>query len=185
MSDSFRAFFSRQSLAALFRQGTTFLLVGGVGVVIDIVVFNALRTTVLTPSVVHGGPVIAKLISSTLAIIVSWIGNRLWTFREQRRTDVVAQALEYAAVSIAGLLIAIGCLWISHYVLGFTSVIADNFATNVVGLALGTAFRFALYRFWVFSPKRAATAVARADELSARQAATSLTSANSLDYVEG
>jgi putative flippase GtrA len=39
-------------------------------------------------------------------------------------------------------------------VLGYTSIIADNIATNVVGLALGTAFRFALYRWWVFAARR-------------------------------
>lgn len=161
--DSLLTFFSRESLLALMRQGASFLLVGGVGVVIDIVVFNALRSTVLSPSLVHSGPLIAKVISSTLAIIASWIGNRLWTFRDQRRTDAVRQGIEYAVVSIAGLLIAVGCLWVSHYLLGLTSILDDNVATNVVGLALGTAFRFALYRFWVFSPRRAAAAAARAD----------------------
>ena len=57
-------------------------------------------------------------------------------------------------MSLIGAGIALGCLWVSHYGLGFTSVLDDNVATNVVGLALGTAFRFALYRFWVFSGRR-------------------------------
>ncbi len=39
-----------------------------------------------------------------------------------------------------GMGIALLCLWVSHYLLGFTSALADNIATNVVGLALGTAF---------------------------------------------
>jgi putative flippase GtrA len=39
---------------------------------------------------------------------------------------------------------------VSHYLLGFTSVLADNIATNVVGLILGMAFRFTLYKTWVF-----------------------------------
>ena len=46
--------------------------------------------------------------------------------------------------------IAVGCLYVSHYVLGFTSLLADNVATNGVGLVLGTAFRFTFYRLWVF-----------------------------------
>ena len=41
-----------------------------------------------------------------------------------------------------------------HYLLGFTSLLADNISSNVIGLALGTAFRFSLYRLWVFSPRR-------------------------------
>jgi len=145
---------SRESRTALGRQLLSFMLVGGVGLVVDIVVFNALRTTVLEPSMVHGGPVIAKAVSTSLAILVNWIGNRLWTFRAERRTNVVREGIEFAVVSGAGMFIALGCLWVSHYLLGYTSIIADNIATNVVGLALGTAFRFALYRWWVFSARR-------------------------------
>ena len=63
--------------------------------------------------------------------------------------------VEYVAVSIGGMLIALACLWISHHWLGFTSILADNIATNVVGLALGTAFRFLLYRYWVYGHHRA------------------------------
>jgi putative flippase GtrA len=150
---------SREARIALFRQLVSFGLVGGVGLVVDIVVFNALRTTVLEPHAVHGGPIIAKVISTSIAIVVNWIGNRYWTFRSERRTAVLREGIEFAVVSLAGAGIALGCLWFSHYVLGFTSVLDDNIATNVVGLALGTAFRFALYRFWVFSGRRRSAVV--------------------------
>jgi len=46
--------------------------------------------------------------------------------------------------------ISLGVLWFSHYALGLTSVLADNISANVVGLALGTMFRFWSYRKWVF-----------------------------------
>ena len=49
-----------------------------------------------------------------------------------------------------GLLIALGCLWFSHYALGLTSRLADNISANVVGIGLGTLFRFWSYRKWVF-----------------------------------
>jgi putative flippase GtrA len=128
---------SRDSRIALARQLLSFGLVGGVGLVVDIAVFNVLRTTVFEPHLVHGGPIIAKVISTSIAIVVNWIGNRYWTFRTERRTET------RAAVVREGL--------------GFTSVLDDNLATNVVGLALGTAFRFTLYRFWVFSRPRRGT----------------------------
>jgi putative flippase GtrA len=48
------------------------------------------------------------------------------------------------------MLISVGVLWVSHYVLGFTSPLADNISANVVGLGLGTLFRFWSYRRWVF-----------------------------------
>jgi putative flippase GtrA len=39
--------------------------------------------------------------------------------------------------------------------LGFTSLLADNISTNVIGLVLATTFRFLMYRFWVFGANRA------------------------------
>ena len=135
-------------------QFARFGLVGLVGLVIDVGVFNILRATVLEPSVIHEGPFIAKVISTTLAIAANYVGNRYWTFGATKRSTVLREGLEFVAVSVGGMLIALGCLWFSHYLLGFTSVLADNFSSNVVGLALGTAFRFTFYRYWVFHPGR-------------------------------
>lgn len=150
---------SREARLALLRQGVSFLLVGGVGFIIDIVVFNTLRTTVFSHD-----PIIAKVISTSLAIVANWIGNRYWTFRSERRVGsrgrVVREAVEFGLVSAAGSLIALGCLWLSHYELHFTSVLDDNIATNVVGLGLGTVFRFVLYRLWVFGARRSRLSVA-------------------------
>jgi len=145
---------SRESKVAFLRELISFGLVGGVGLVVDIAVFNALRTTVLSPTSLHGGPVLAKIISTSLAIACNWVGNRFWTYRDRRRSDVLREGIEFAVVSGAGMAIAVGCLWVSHYLLGYTSLLADNIATNVIGLALGTAFRFSLYRWWVFGAFR-------------------------------
>ncbi|MET4583532.1 putative flippase GtrA [Conyzicola nivalis] len=141
-------------MRALVTQFGRFGVVGLVGLVIDVGVFNILRLTVLSPEALHEGPVIAKIISTSLAIIANWLGNRYWTFGRERRAHWLLEALEFGLVSIGGLLIALGCLWVSHYALGFTSVVADNISTNVVGLALGTAFRFTFYRLWVFGSHR-------------------------------
>ena len=45
-------------------------------------------------------------------------------------------------------------LVLSHDVLGLTSRLADNTSANVVGLALGTVFRFVTYRRFVFAPPK-------------------------------
>jgi hypothetical protein len=52
------------------------------------------------------------------------------------------------------MLIGLGCLFVSHYLLGFESRLADNISSNVIGLGLGTLFRFTLYKLWVFAPHR-------------------------------
>ncbi|SFR74599.1 Putative flippase GtrA (transmembrane translocase of bactoprenol-linked glucose) [Agromyces sp. CF514] len=137
----------------LVRQLVSFIGVGGAGLVIDVGLFNLLTLTVLHPGV-HGGVLLAKTLSSAVAILANWIGNRTLTFRGQGRPDRLRESLEFALVSVAGSMIAVGCLWLSHYGLHLTSQLADNLAANVVGLALGSAFRFVLYRNWVFGADR-------------------------------
>jgi putative flippase GtrA len=141
----------RRLLGQLVRYGT----VGAIGLVVDLGVFNLLRATVLDPAQVASGPVLAKVASGVISIVVVWLGNRLWTFRATRRERPVREAVEFFAVALGGLAIGLACLAVSHYVLGLRSALADNVSSNVVGLALGSAFRFTLYRAWVFSPRRA------------------------------
>jgi putative flippase GtrA len=130
-----------------------FAAVGGGGVIVDVVVFSALLTV---PVGVAGWPLVAKAVSTGVAIVVNWVGNRLWTFRDQRRADVVREGVEFAIASVLGAIVPLLCLGVSHYLLGFTSRLADNIAANVVGLALGSAVRFAAYRWWVFADESAA-----------------------------
>jgi putative flippase GtrA len=141
-------------MPVLVTQLARFGAVGLVGLVVDIVLFNVLRLTVLDPQIIDEGPIIAKVLSTSVAIIVNWVGSRYWTFRLEHRRPAGREVVEFALVSIGGLLIAVACLAISRYVLGFTSLLADNIASNVVGLALGSVFRFALYRTWVFDARR-------------------------------
>ncbi|WP_198147865.1 GtrA family protein [Microbacterium sp. XT11] len=138
--------------SGLMAQMARFAAVGGGGVVVDVVVFNALLTV---PVGVAGWALVAKAASTAVAIVVNWIGNRLWTFRDRRRADVLQEGMEFAVASIVGAIVPLMCLGLSHYVLGFTSRLADNIAANVIGLALGSAVRFAAYRWWVFGDGRA------------------------------
>ncbi|RLP70659.1 GtrA family protein [Mycetocola reblochoni] len=133
-----------------------FLVVGGVGFVVDVTLFNLLRLGVFGTDVPWQSPLGAKTISVSVAIVLNWLGNRSWTFRRGRagggpgRMTVGTEFVQVVLVSLGGMAITLGCLWVSHYVLGFTSIVADNIASNVVGLGLGTAFRFALLRTWVY-----------------------------------
>lgn len=151
-------------MRSIIGQFTRFGLVGLVGLVIDIGVFNLLRATVLSPEASDEGPLLAKVISVSLAIAANWVGNRYWTFRPHRSARAFREGIAFATVSVGGMLIALGCLWFSHYVLGFQSALADNISANVIGLGLGTAFRFWLYRVWVFAAASASGTPERAVE---------------------
>ncbi|RUR03198.1 GtrA family protein [Labedella endophytica] len=127
----------------------TFGGVGAIAFVVDLGVYNVLRATVL-----EGSPIWSKVASVAVATVVAWIGNRLLTFRATRGGNVAREAFLFAVMNVGGLLIAAACLFVSHYVLGFTSQLADNIAGNGVGLVLGTAFRYIGYRYIVFRPAR-------------------------------
>ncbi|TFD22854.1 GtrA family protein [Cryobacterium sp. TMT2-23] len=151
-----RATGTRSRLLAFASQVAKFGAVGLVGFVVDITVFNLLRASIFSPDLVHAGPLYAKIVSTMLAIVANWIGNRYWTFGASRQSKTMREGAEFFAVSLAGMGIGLACLWVSHYLLGYTSVLADNISSNVVGLFLGSVFRFVLYRYWVFSPVRQA-----------------------------
>lgn len=140
----------RPALVRAVGQLGRFGVVGIVAFVVDVGLFNALRFAG------GEGPLYrwvlgAKVISSAVATVVSWLGNRYWTFRHTRREQVRHEFILFVVMCTIGLLISLACLALSHYVLHLTSPLADNISANVVGLAAGTAFRFYAYRTWVFS----------------------------------
>jgi putative flippase GtrA len=138
-------------LKGLARQAVSFGAVGGMAFVVDIGVYNLMRSTVLEDS-----PIWSKVVSVAVATVAAWLGNRYLTFRGQRARGATAwrEGALFAAMNVVGLLIAAACLVVSHYVLGFTSQLADNISGNVVGLVLGTVFRFLAYRHFVFGTKQ-------------------------------
>jgi putative flippase GtrA len=146
--------------ARLLPQLIKFGAVGAVGFVVNLLVFNGLMLFVLA-NVPHK-TLYATAIATLVAIGTNWVGNRYWAFSGSRQDDATREGIEFFIVSLAGMAIPLLCVWVSHYLLGFQSLLADNIANNVVGLALGTLFRFAFYRWWVFSPERAAARAERA-----------------------
>lgn len=154
---------SRTGMRAFVVQLARFGVVGGFGFVLDVGVFNLLLLTVFSPEHVHGGPVIAKTISTLVAIVANWLGNRYWTFSAERSDRGVREGIEFAVASIIGMAVGVGCLWFSHYVLHLTTLLDDNVASNVVGVLLGAVVRFWLYRSWVYRPGRREPARVPAD----------------------
>ncbi|MHB1614810.1 MAG: GtrA family protein [Actinomycetes bacterium] len=132
-------------VAEILKFGT----VGMLSLVVDVGLFNALRYSG-GEGVLYAKPLTAKAISMSVATVVAYLGNRHWTYRHRERTGTTRELVLFFALNGVALLIALACLWASHYGLGLRSPLADNISANVVGLGLGTLFRFATYRRWVF-----------------------------------
>jgi putative flippase GtrA len=143
----------RRAGSSLLGYFVKFGVVGLVGVGIDVGIFNLLRLGDSANAWWIHGAIGAKVISTSVAIITNWLGNRYWTFRKERHKHIAREFIEFVAASLIGMGVTLSCLWVSHYVLGLTSLLEDNISANIVGLVLGTLARFVLYRFWVWSPK--------------------------------
>ncbi|NKX93706.1 GtrA family protein [Sanguibacter hominis ATCC BAA-789] len=135
-------------LLELFRFGS----VGAVAFVVDMGLFNLLM---FGPGQVLGHkPLTSKVISVVVATLVSWLGNRYWTFSARRQDTHGRELVAFVIVNVGGMLIAVACLGVSRYVLRLDSPLADNIAANGVGLVLGMAFRYVAYRTFVFTNVR-------------------------------
>lgn len=124
-----------------------FLVVGGLGYVVDVVAFNVLLSRAPFSA---WDPTLARTVAMAVAMVVTYTGNRWWTWEGVRRHDRRREAALFVIFNLVGLVISVATLVVSHDLLGLTSRLNDNVSANVVGLGLATAFRFWSYRTFVF-----------------------------------
>ena len=133
----------------LLHEVSKFGVVGLIAMVVDVGLFNLLMFA--GQGMLDDRPLTAKAIAVVAATAVSYSLNRNWTFSQRGGHD--SRWREYAlffGLNGVAMLITLSVLWFSHYALGLDSVLADNISANVIGLGLGTVFRFWSYRKWVF-----------------------------------
>ncbi|MCS5487484.1 GtrA family protein [Curtobacterium sp. C1] len=144
------------------RRGGSFLVVGGVGFVVDAAVYNAL--------VFWGGhgplfslPLVGKIIAIAVASVVTYFGSRLWTYRDRADAQTFRSFAVFALLNVVAILLQLGCLGFSRYVLHLDSPIADNVSGTLIGQAVATVFRYFAYGRWVFTARRDSAEEAVAD----------------------
>lgn len=136
-----------------FHELAKFGTVGALSFLVDIGLFNL---------VLHltNKPLTSKVVSTAVAASLAFVLNRAWSFRDRQRSSVRREYTLFFVLNAIGLGIAIGCLAVSHYLLGFDSRLADNISANGFGLVLGTTFRFWSYRRFVWGAPDAVQAAA-------------------------
>jgi putative flippase GtrA len=125
----------------LIHEGGKFLVVGGVGTVVTFGLANALNGM---------GKYKAVTVATIVATIVTFIGNRYWTFRHREGQSNTRDTVMFFILNGVGLLIYYACFWLIQDAAGLKAKIWYNVAL-VVGTGLGTLFRFWSYRKWVWT----------------------------------
>jgi putative flippase GtrA len=135
------------------RELLKFAMVGGTAFVVDTAIFLGLKDTVLSSK-----PVTAKVISSLVATIVSYILNREWSFRTRGGRERHHEAGLFFLVSAIGLVLTSAPLWLSRYglhletphVSRLAQEVADFVSAQIIGTLVAMAFRWWAFRRFVF-----------------------------------
>lgn len=145
---------ARPRLRALAAEFGKFGVVGALAYAVDVGAFN------LGILALHWPDLAAKSASTVVAATLAFCGNRFWTWRDRPRSRLHREYALYFLFNAIGLGISLACLGVNHLLAlrwpgVFGNAIAANLAANVVGVGLGTLFRFHAYRRWVFAKSSA------------------------------
>lgn len=133
----------RRQIRVFAAELTKFGLIGMVNTALDFAILNLLHFGLGV------GPLTSKCVSTVIAATSSYFMNRHWTFRNRARSGMRREYTLFFLLNLIGLAIGLVCIAIVHYGLRMDSLAAIN-AANLVGLVIGTVFRFWSYRRWVF-----------------------------------
>jgi len=140
-------------LRKLFRLRTELGKFFGVGLMAYVVAVGGFNLLVhLDSAPLKSKPLTASILSGALSILVAYFGNRHWTWKERQRSGASREITLFFIINLISLSFTVICLAISRYILGFNSAVADNISANIIGVGLGTLFRFWSYRTIVFKP---------------------------------
>ncbi|WP_168583391.1 GtrA family protein [Gephyromycinifex aptenodytis] len=129
-----------------------FGVIGAIAFVVDNGAYAFFQYGWFGPSVgpLYGHEKLASIAGSLVATLVSWIGNRYWTFRDKRATRPARELTLFLIFNAIGALLTMACVAFAIDVLGLSGLAWETTARNI-GIVLGTLFRFWTYRSYVFT----------------------------------
>lgn len=140
-------------LRRLSREVAEFAVVGGVGVLVNLAVFNLMRNTTELPVVR------CSIVATAVAIVFNYIGFRYFTYRDRDKTRPPREFTLFVVFSAAGLVIENGVLYVATYGFDWDTPLQNN-VFKFLGIGVASLFRFWSYRSWVFRVVPAAEPVA-------------------------
>jgi putative flippase GtrA len=152
---------ARPNRSPLLRQFLRFGVVGAVALAVDVVVFNALVVVAQETSIPF--VVVARIVSLGLGVVVNYIGNRVWTFKDRSGEVSPREIGEFAIVALGSGALSFLPLFIFE-ASGLRSLLEIDVAIFVIGGTLSTTYRFFLYRYWVFHERHGRSQYASLEE---------------------
>ncbi len=95
------------------------------------------------------GPLTSVTISTVVATVFAFLGNKLWAFRHRKGNHLRRESVLFFVFNGVGLLIQLAFVAAARYGLGLKDTFSYNVA-NIIGIGLATMFRLYTYRRWVF-----------------------------------
>ncbi|MEU7056389.1 GtrA family protein [Streptomyces sp. NPDC046197] len=119
-----------------------FAVVGGSGVLVNFLVFNLLLHGLGRPAMV------ATVLASCVAMGSNYLGFRYFAYRD-RASRAPRQIALFFAFSGLGVVMESGLFFAGYHGLGMRDPIGVN-VVKALSIVLASAFRFLVYRTWVF-----------------------------------
>jgi putative flippase GtrA len=133
--------------ARVRRAGPELSKFGSIGAIAFVV--NILATNVMWHAV-PSKRIIGSIVGTAIAIMVTYIGNRFWTYKDRDSIGRSREMALFVTVNLIGMLIETVPLAVSQYIVHWDSTLASNVAKYIIGTPLGMVFRLWTYRTWVF-----------------------------------
>jgi putative flippase GtrA len=146
---------------AAVRTGGAFLVVGGIGFLVDAGVYNLLVFWG-GHGVLYHQPLIGKICSIAVASVVTYFGNKWWTFAHRKGGSAAREYVLYTVFNLIAIALQLGCLGFSRYVLHLSTPLSDNISGTVIGQIVAVIFRYWAYDKFVFTGAAAAPSGAEA-----------------------
>jgi putative flippase GtrA len=172
-----------ERVQALLGELAKFGTIGIINIFVNLGVFNLLMA--LFP----GGEVKAKAAAAVVATTSAYFMNRYWTYRHRPKSTLRREYSLFFLFNAVGFVIEVALTTITKYGFGQTHSVVLN-AVAILGIVLGTVFRFWAYRTHVFKahiggdPAAEAPADAHADSDSADSDSAAPDDASALDGLD-
>jgi putative flippase GtrA len=151
--------YERVTRHEIVHQFVKYAMIGVLNVCVHVLIFNVL--------VLSGLPtLLANAVAFFIASINSFIWNKRWAFRDDRRNAVIRQYLVFLFFTLVGLGLHTGAFSLLLIPLHPHGTLGQN-AALLLALPVSVIWNFTCYKLWTFTPGSPPTPHAGPDSASA------------------